>query len=107
MAGRDVDGKSAKAIVAAARVAAQSMRRAAADARAVAEMKIKNAALAKKQATLSLERLAYLVLQEKDRNGYANSNGDAVAGERTVEEPKLQDNGVAAILERNRGNQTQ
>lgn len=98
LAGRDVDAKSAKAIVAAARFSAQSMRRAAADARAVAEMKIKTAAFAKKQATLALERLAYLVLQEQDRNGYANGNGNgngngnAVAGESTVEESKLMQN---------------
>ncbi|XP_022137907.1 uncharacterized protein LOC111009209 [Momordica charantia] len=105
---RVVDCKSARAIVAAARVAAQSMRRAAADARAAAETKIKNAAFAKKQATLALERLAFLVLQEEDRNGCVKSNnGDAVAGERTVEESKLQDKEVTAILERKKWNQSQ
>lgn len=84
------------------------MRRAAADARAAAETKIKNAAFAKKQATLALERLAFLVLQEKDRNGCVKSNnGDAVAGERTVEESKLQDKEVTAILERKKWNQSQ
>ncbi|XP_004147629.1 uncharacterized protein LOC101204799 [Cucumis sativus] len=93
LAGKNVDAKSGKAIVAAARVSAQSMRRAALDARAVAEMKIKNAAFAKKQATLALEQLAYLVLQEKDKNGYSKSNGDAVDSERKVEEEeyKLQE----------------
>ncbi|XP_038902666.1 uncharacterized protein LOC120089301 [Benincasa hispida] len=108
LARRNVDAKSAKAIVAAARVSAQSMRRAALDARAVAEMKIKNAAFAKKQATLALERLAYLVLQEKDRNGYAKTNGDAVAGERTVEEEdsKLQEKEVTSIFNRMKGNRT-
>ncbi|XP_022972158.1 uncharacterized protein LOC111470781 [Cucurbita maxima] len=106
LAGRDISGKSAKAVVAAARVAAQSMRRAAADARAVAEMKIKNAAFAKKQATLALERLAYLELEEKDGNEYGNSNGDAVAGEMTVEEHKLQE-WISSILEPKTRNQTQ
>lgn len=107
MAGRNVDGKSAKAIVAAARVSAQSMRRAALDARAVAEMKIKNVAFAKKQATLALERLAYLVLQEKDKNGYAKTNGDAVAGGTVEEEEsKLQEKEVTAIFDRMKANQT-
>lgn len=77
------------------------MRRAALDARAVAEMKIKNAAFAKKQATLALEQLAYLVLQEKDKNGYSKSNGDAVASERNVEEEeyKLHEKEVTAIFD--------
>ena len=77
------------------------MRRAALDARAVAEMKIKNAAFAKKQATLALEQLAYLVLQEKDKNGYSKSNGDAVDSERKVEEEeyKLQEKDVTAIFD--------
>ncbi|XP_023527750.1 uncharacterized protein LOC111790876 [Cucurbita pepo subsp. pepo] len=106
LAGRD--GKSAKAIVAAARVAAQSMRRAAADARAVAEMKIRNAVFAKKQATLALERLAYLVLHGKDRNGYAKTNGNAAAGAvEEEEETELQGEVVTAILERMKANQTQ
>ncbi|XP_022955770.1 uncharacterized protein LOC111457661 [Cucurbita moschata] len=106
LAGRD--GKSAKAIVAAARVAAQSMRRAAADARAVAEMKIRNAVFAKKQATLALERLAFLVLQEKDRNGYAKTNGNAAAGAvEEEEETELQGEVVTAILERMKANHTQ
>ncbi|ESR32473.1 hypothetical protein CICLE_v10005819mg [Citrus x clementina] len=81
---RLVDVGSAKALVAAAKIAALSMSKAAAVARVEAERRVKEAALAKKRAREALERLLNLAAEEKkgklarvdgNNGGPKNSNG--------------------------------
>ncbi|KAJ4721891.1 DNA binding protein [Melia azedarach] len=60
-----IDVGSAKALVAAAKIAASSMSKAAAVARVEAERRVKEAALAKKRAREALEKLLYLAAEEK------------------------------------------
>ncbi|XP_023885662.2 uncharacterized protein LOC111997755 [Quercus suber] len=62
-----IDKESAKALLAAAKIAAASMSKAAATAQAEAEKRVKDASLAKKKAKEALERLAFLVLKDKDK----------------------------------------
>ena len=62
-----IDKESAKALLAAAKIAAASMNKAAATAQAEAEKRVKDASLAKKKAKEALERLAFLVLKDKDK----------------------------------------
>ncbi|OMO58577.1 hypothetical protein COLO4_34517 [Corchorus olitorius] len=64
---RVVDKEAAKALLAAAKIAAASMSKAAAVARVEAERKVKEATLAKKRAKEALERLAFLARKENDR----------------------------------------
>lgn len=66
---RAIDIGSAKVLVAAARIAASSMSKAAAAARIDAERRCKEAALARKKAREALEQVAYLVAKEKDAKG--------------------------------------
>ena len=61
---RTMDKESAKVLVAAARIAAASMSKAAAAARIDAERRGKEAALAWKKAREALEHVAYLVAKE-------------------------------------------
>lgn len=79
-----MDVGSAKALVAAAKIAALSMSKAAAVARVEAERRVKEAALAKKRAREALESLLYLAAEEKkgklarvdgNSGGPKNSNG--------------------------------
>ncbi|KAJ9181737.1 hypothetical protein P3X46_005800 [Hevea brasiliensis] len=67
--GRPIDKDSARALVAAAKIAAVSMTKAAAVARVEAERRVKEAALAKKRAREALERLAFLAAKEKETKG--------------------------------------
>lgn len=60
-----MDVGSAKALVAAAKIAALSMSKAAAVARVEAERRVKEAALAKKRAREALESLLYLAAEEE------------------------------------------
>ncbi|EEF43189.1 uncharacterized protein LOC8261350 [Ricinus communis] len=60
-----IDIDSARALVAAAKIAAVSMAKAAALARLEAERRVKEATLAKKRAREALERLAFLSAQDK------------------------------------------
>ena len=60
-----VDKESAKVLVAAARIAATSMSKAAAAARIDAERRVKEAALARKKAREALEHVAYIIAKEK------------------------------------------
>ncbi|XP_019052140.1 PREDICTED: uncharacterized protein LOC104590888 [Nelumbo nucifera] len=64
---RAFDQKSAKVLLASARIAAVSMSKAAAAARIEAEKRVKEAALTKKRAREALERVAFLVGKEKER----------------------------------------
>ncbi|XP_028760028.1 uncharacterized protein LOC114718762 [Neltuma alba] len=68
---RAIDLQSAKVLVAAARIAASSMTKAAAAARIDAERRCKEAALARKKAREALERVAYLAAKEKDAKGFS------------------------------------
>lgn len=63
---KTIDKDSAKVLVAAARIASVSMSKAATVARVEAERRVKEAALARKRARESLERVAYLTLKYKD-----------------------------------------
>ncbi|KAJ6889719.1 hypothetical protein NC651_023463 [Populus alba x Populus x berolinensis] len=64
--GRFIDKDSARALVAAAKIAAISMTKAAALARVEAEKRVKEATFAKKRAREALERLAYLAAKENE-----------------------------------------
>ncbi|KAI4344694.1 hypothetical protein L6164_011892 [Bauhinia variegata] len=66
---RAIDIESAKVLVAAARIAAASMCKAAAAARIDAERRAKEAALARKKAREALEHVAYIVAKERDAKG--------------------------------------
>ncbi|KAK9288430.1 hypothetical protein L1049_016887 [Liquidambar formosana] len=74
---RGINKDSARALLAAARIASTSMSKAAAVARVEAERRVKEAALAKKRAREALERVAYLVSKEKEKN--KDSKAAAVA----------------------------
>lgn len=67
--GKPIDKDSARALVAAAKIAAVSMTKAAAVARVEAERRVKEATLAKKRAREALERLAFLAAKEKQNKG--------------------------------------
>ncbi|KAJ4954678.1 hypothetical protein NE237_011461 [Protea cynaroides] len=62
-----IDQKLAKIFLSAARIAASSMAKAAAAARVEAERRVKEAAFTRKKAKEALERVAYLVSKEKDK----------------------------------------
>ncbi|XP_017974855.1 PREDICTED: uncharacterized protein LOC18603771 [Theobroma cacao] len=64
---RVIDREAAKALLAAAKIAAASMSKAAAVARVEAERRVKEATLAKKRAKEALERLAFLARKDNDR----------------------------------------
>jgi len=64
---RVVNREAAKALLAAAKIAATSMSKAAAVARVEAERRVKEATLAKKRAKEALERLAFLARKDNDR----------------------------------------
>lgn len=72
---RFLDVGSARALVAAAKIAALSMSKAAAMARVEAERRVKEAALAKKRAREALERLLYLAAEERERETKKGSGG--------------------------------
>ncbi|KAK4800541.1 hypothetical protein SAY86_021028 [Trapa natans] len=63
---RVIDKDSAKVLVAAARIAAVTMNKAAHTARIEAERRVKEAALARKRAREALERVSFLSLKEKE-----------------------------------------
>ncbi|GAV78529.1 hypothetical protein CFOL_v3_21995 [Cephalotus follicularis] len=65
---RFIDKDSANALVAAAKIAAASMTKAATLARVEAERRVKEAAFAKKRAREALERLLYLGAKEKEKD---------------------------------------
>ncbi|KAG5240871.1 zinc finger protein [Salix suchowensis] len=76
--GRIIDRDSARALVAAAKIAAVSMTKAAAMAKVEAEKRVKEATFAKKRAREALEGLAYLAAKEKEiieGKGGSNYNG--------------------------------
>ncbi|KAK9934138.1 hypothetical protein M0R45_021292 [Rubus argutus] len=88
--------ESAKAFVAAAKIAANSMKKAAAAARIDAERRVKEAVSAKKRAREALEVLAFLVTKEKD-------DKDSKVGERELnaapQKPKSETNpGAMQVL---------
>ncbi|XVE65459.1 hypothetical protein DITRI_Ditri08aG0001400 [Diplodiscus trichospermus] len=64
---RVFDKEAAKALLAAAKIAAASMTKAAAVARVEAERRVKEATLAKKRAKEALDRLAFLACKDNDR----------------------------------------
>ncbi|XWS14296.1 hypothetical protein CRYUN_Cryun36dG0110300 [Craigia yunnanensis] len=64
---RVIDKEAAKALLAAAKIAAASMTKAAAVARVEAERRVKEATLTKKRVKEALERLAFLVRKDNDR----------------------------------------
>ncbi|KAK2646389.1 hypothetical protein Ddye_021584 [Dipteronia dyeriana] len=81
---RAMDLGSAKALVAAAKIAASSMIKAAAVARVEAERRVKEATLAKKRAREALERLLYLAAKEKERDSKkAKSTNDKHRGDKS------------------------
>ncbi|XP_056165403.1 uncharacterized protein LOC115687472 [Syzygium oleosum] len=100
---RVIDRESAKALVAAAKIACATMSKAAAIARVEAERRVKEAALARKRAREALERVAFLTLKEKERDlkvGVANGVGFAPEHKvkpRVVENEKV-NQGVDGIL---------
>ncbi|MBA0681667.1 hypothetical protein Goari_023453, partial [Gossypium aridum] len=65
---RVIDKEAAKALLAAAKIAAASMTKAAAVAKVEAERRVKEATLAKKRAKEALERLALLARKDNDRH---------------------------------------
>ncbi|XP_057958972.1 uncharacterized protein LOC131151667 [Malania oleifera] len=65
---REIDLDSAKALLAAARIASASMAKAVNVARVEAERRVREAALAKRRAREALERVAYLVAKDKEKN---------------------------------------
>ncbi|GMJ12334.1 hypothetical protein HRI_004902600 [Hibiscus trionum] len=65
---RAIDKEAAKALLAAAKIAAVSMTKAAAVAKVEAERRVKEATLAKKRAKEALERLALLARKDNDRH---------------------------------------
>ncbi|KAL3752442.1 uncharacterized protein LOC104434078 [Eucalyptus grandis] len=82
---RVIDRESAKALVAAAKIACTTMSKAAANERFKAEVKVKEAALARKRAREALERVAFLTLREKERDLKAGVvNGVGFAPEQKV-----------------------
>ncbi|KAF9673220.1 hypothetical protein SADUNF_Sadunf10G0001700 [Salix dunnii] len=87
--GRVIDKDSARALVAAAKIAAISMTKAAALARVEAEKRVKEATFAKKRAREALERLAYLAAKENEMmegiKGGGGVNDDAKKGGNTNE----------------------
>lgn len=78
-----VDVRSAKVLVAAARIAAVSMSKAAAAARFDAERRAREAAVARKRAKEALEHLAeVLACEQAERDELKEQNGVASAGRR-------------------------
>ncbi|OWM63245.1 uncharacterized protein LOC116192797 [Punica granatum] len=94
---RAIDKESAKALVAAARIAAATMSKAAHTARIEAERRVKEAALARKRAREALERVAFLSLKEKERELKVTANG----GLGIVQEQKMKPRVTSSVLENN------
>ncbi|XAR52756.1 hypothetical protein NMG60_11020989 [Bertholletia excelsa] len=70
---RAIDKKAAKVLLAAARIAANSMSKAALVARAEAERRVKEAAFTRKRAREGLEHVAFLVAKEKVKRKESSS----------------------------------
>lgn len=92
---RVIDRASAKALVAAAKIACATMSKAAAIARVEAERRVKEAALARKRAREALERVAYLTLKEKERDLKAG----VVNGVGFVPEQKVRARVISNVVE--------
>lgn len=92
---RAIDKESARALVAAARIAAATMNRAAQTARIEAERRVKEAASARKRAREALERVALLSLKEKERELKVTVNG----GLGIVQEQKMKPRVSSSVLD--------
>lgn len=92
---RAMDKESARALVAAARIAAATMSKAAHTARIEAERRVKEAALARKRAREALERVASLSLKEKERELKMTVNG----GLGIVQEQKMKPRVGSSVLD--------
>ncbi|XP_009369704.2 uncharacterized protein LOC103959086 [Pyrus x bretschneideri] len=83
-----IDKANAKALVAAAKIAAASMAKAAVLARTDSERRVREAVLAKKKAREALEKLSSLVNKQKQQDSKA---GDVVSGPESLNgKPKLE-----------------
>lgn len=91
---RAIDKESAKSLVAAAKIAAATLSKAASGARTEAERRAKDAALARKKAREALERVAFLSLKEKEREVKASANGLGL-----VQEQKMKPRINSSVLE--------
>lgn len=89
---RVIDKKNAKILLAAAKISAVSMSKAAVAARAEAERRAKDAAFTRKRAIAALEHVAYLVAREKLKKKERLGPVDGVSG------------GGSGIMVRNSGN---
>ncbi|KAB2634218.1 hypothetical protein D8674_042134 [Pyrus ussuriensis x Pyrus communis] len=86
-----IDKANAKALVAAAKIAAASMAKAAVAARTEAERRVREAVMAKKKAREALEKLNSLVNKQKEQDSKA---GDVVSGPKSLNgKPKLESSG--------------
>ncbi|CAL8990989.1 unnamed protein product [Prunus brigantina] len=90
-----IDKDAAKALVAAARIAAALMTKAAVAARVDAERRVKEAVVAKKKAREALERLTSLVNKEKEKD--SKSGGVVSAPESLNAKPKLEGPGPIQV----------
>ncbi|KAI8531800.1 hypothetical protein RHMOL_Rhmol11G0163700 [Rhododendron molle] len=98
---RELDKRGAKVLLAAVKVAAGSMSKAAAGARAEAEKRAKEAAFARKRAREALEHVAFLVAREKVKR-----KESVAAASAEVSVAKERNHKAAPIMELNRvGNQ--
>lgn len=98
---RVIDKESAKALVAAAKIACATMSKGVANARVDAERRVKEAALARKRAREALERVAFLTLKEKERDlkmGVVNGVG-------FVPEQKVKARNISNVVENEKVNQ--
>lgn len=94
---RVIDKDSAKVLVAAARIAAATMSKAAHTTRIEAERRVKEAALAKKRAREALERVAFLSLKEKEKELKVTVSG----GLGIFQEQKMKPRVSNSLLENN------
>lgn len=103
---RVIDKSLAKALLAAARIAAASMNKAAAAARIDAEKRVKEAAFAKKKAREALERLASLLVSKEkgeDKNDSSrrpirlSENGGSLSVQGNVQGLKKPTNGMLSV----------
>ncbi|XP_050373943.1 uncharacterized protein LOC126791529 [Argentina anserina] len=78
--------ESAMAFVAAAKIAANSMKKAAAAARSDAERRVREAVSAKKRAREALEVLAFLVSKEKEEKDSKGGGGELNSGQKAKSE---------------------
>ncbi|GKU96092.1 hypothetical protein SLEP1_g9369 [Rubroshorea leprosula] len=94
---RFIEKEASKALLAAAKLSAVSMTKAAANLRMDAERKVKEAALARKRARDALERLAFFAAKENVENGREKGpiNGPVVTKSRVDAQAETKRNGLS------------